>query len=208
MSRITQRWTTCRFWVAVLLSALTLALIATCAPVPRHLSPTAGTSAVAVQAADVGKVVRSRHTMVVSGSPLASRAGLLMLQRGGNAVDAAVATAFALAVVEFSMSGLGGRTQMIVRIPTGKISGLDSTTQVPSGYRPGRQDGPASGYATIGIPGSVLTRTRVLQQCRTWLRASQESARHPRSVRSWFLRTGSRPTWQGLPEEAPLLWRW
>ncbi|MCG8652787.1 MAG: gamma-glutamyltransferase, partial [Pirellulales bacterium] len=76
-----------------------------------------------------------------------------MLSLGGNAVDAAVATAFALAVVEPSMSGLGGRAQILIRTPDGEIHGIDATTQAPATYDPDTAPQAAYGYATVGVPG-------------------------------------------------------
>jgi gamma-glutamyltranspeptidase/glutathione hydrolase len=98
---------------------------------------------------------QSKRGVVSAAHPLATKAGHEILAQGGNAADAAVAAAFALAVVEPSMSGLGGRLQAIIHTPDGQVRGIDATSQTPLAYdtavfRPQRY-----GYTTIGIPGVV-----------------------------------------------------
>jgi gamma-glutamyltranspeptidase/glutathione hydrolase len=112
------------------------------------------------------KVASSSQGVVVSQAPLAAQIGADILSAGGNAVDAAVATAFALAVVEPTNSGLGGRTQIVIRSPGGEISAIDATTQVPMSY-PVDSVPPAnagSGYGMVGIPGTVAGLTRALAE--------------------------------------------
>ena len=77
-----------------------------------------------------------------------------MYEQQGNAFDAAVAAGFALAVVEPSMSGIGGRLQAIYHKSSGKVGGVDASTQVPINYKP-TEEKYSHGYQTIGIPGVV-----------------------------------------------------
>lgn len=112
------------------------------------------------------RMVRSTRGAVVSQAPLATAAGVRILELGGNAVDAAVGTAFALTVVEPTNSGLGGRTQVLVRTPDGAISALDGTNQVPASYPADTVVGPdlTSGYGMIGVPGTVAALTTALER--------------------------------------------
>ncbi len=94
------------------------------------------------------------NNAISSAHPLASLSGKKMFELNGNAFDAAVAAAFTLAVVEPSMSGIGGRLQAIYHDSDGKIGGVDASTQVPMNYKTTKEKH-SFGYKTIGIPGVV-----------------------------------------------------
>src|SRR5258705_2900630 len=74
----------------------------------------------------------AQHAMVVSLHELASRAGVEMMQAGGNAVDAAVATGFALAVVHPQAGNLGGGGFMLFRRATGEVHFIDFREKAPA----------------------------------------------------------------------------
>jgi gamma-glutamyltranspeptidase/glutathione hydrolase len=94
------------------------------------------------------------NSMAVTAHPLATAAARDVLARGGNAADAAVAAGMMLAVVEPSMSHLGGRIQILVRSPDGAYQGYNGMTEVPASYI--APDEPVSqGYGTIATPGVV-----------------------------------------------------
>ncbi|MAG75104.1 MAG: hypothetical protein CL962_06080 [Euryarchaeota archaeon] len=95
------------------------------------------------------------NSIISSPHPLASEAGKLIFSKGGNAFDAAVAASFTLSVVEPSMSGIGGRLQVIYKQANGNILGIDGTTQIPQSFEDSDQELPSFGYKTIGIPGVV-----------------------------------------------------
>ena len=103
----------------------------------------------------ISQYAESPNGMVSTAHPLATRVGLIMLEQGGNAADAAVAAGFALSVVEPSMSGIGGRLQAIVRSPEGKVSGIDASTEAPESYDKTTAVDAPYGYPIIGVPGVV-----------------------------------------------------
>ncbi len=98
---------------------------------------------------------RSADGMVSAAHPLATEAGVRMLEIGGNGADAAVAAGFAIAVVEPTMNSIGGRNQILVRTPDGEFHGIDGTTQAPWDYDPETAERASYGYAVIGIPGAA-----------------------------------------------------
>jgi gamma-glutamyltranspeptidase/glutathione hydrolase len=103
----------------------------------------------------------SPYGMVAAGQPLATWAGVQILEAGGNAADAAVAAAFAIAVVEPTMNSIGGRTQILIRLPSGEIKGIDATTQAPMTYDPATAPQASYGYAVVGVPGAVAGLVRL-----------------------------------------------
>jgi gamma-glutamyltranspeptidase/glutathione hydrolase len=101
--------------------------------------------------------VLARNTVATT-QPLAAQAGLRMLLAGGNAVDAAVATAIALTVVEPIMNGLGGDLYALVWDGQA-LHGLDATGAAPAAWTPerfaGRREMPRTGWDAVTVPGQV-----------------------------------------------------
>ena len=110
------------------------------------------------------KVSQSVNGVVSTAHPLATKAGVAMLQKGGNAIDAAVASAFAIAVVEPSMSGIGGRTQILIYSPQSGFHGIDATTAAPNDYDYDNAPKKRYGYPSIGIPGVVKGLSKALSE--------------------------------------------
>jgi len=107
---------------------------------------------------------QAQHAMVVSIHHLASDAGLKMLQAGGNAVDAAVATGFALAVVYPDAGNLGGGGFMMLRLAKGESHFLDFREEAPLRASANMYldsngnvipEASTVGYLSVGVPGTV-----------------------------------------------------
>lgn len=106
--------------------------------------------------------VRGTRGAVVSDHPLASQAGMGILQEGGNAIDAAIATAAVLAVVRPHMNGVGGDAFALVR-PAGetRVHALNGSGGAGSRATPerfaelGEDDVPGTGPLSVSVPGAV-----------------------------------------------------
>jgi len=108
--------------------------------------------------------VHAQHGIVVSVHELASQAGVEIMQAGGNAVDAAVATGFVLAVVHPPAGNIGGGGFMLIRMADGKAHFIDYREKAPAAatrdmYLDGQgnviEGASEYGYKAIGVPGSV-----------------------------------------------------
>ena len=107
--------------------------------------------------------VSAKHGMVVAQEPLAADVGLAVLKAGGNAVDAAVAVGFALAVTHPAAGNLGGGGFMLIRLANGKSTFLDFREEAPKKASRDMYLGPDGnptkdsifGWRASGVPGSV-----------------------------------------------------
>jgi gamma-glutamyltranspeptidase/glutathione hydrolase len=133
----------------MLLMALLVALIVLTAGLPASAST---------------QPVHAQHAMVVSVHELASHAGVEIMQSGGNAIDAAVATGFALAVIHPPAGNIGGGGFMLIRMVDGKTHFLDYREKAPAAatrdmYLDSHgnviENASEIGYKSIGVPGSV-----------------------------------------------------
>lgn len=117
--------------------------------------------------------LRAVHGMVVSDEQLASDAGMEILKKGGDAVDAAVAVGFVLAVVEPEAGNIGGGGFMLVRLRDGRAKFVDYRETAPARatrlmYRkPDGSDDPEGslgGYRAVAVPGTVAGLALALKE--------------------------------------------
>ncbi|MGA9573663.1 MAG: gamma-glutamyltransferase [Lysobacterales bacterium] len=118
----------------------------------------------AVYAVSVAPILQSRQGMVTAAQPLAAAAGAEMLEKGGNAVDAAIAVSFALGVVEPYASGIGGEGYMVVVMADGREIAIDfrSTAPALATYANLEKAGKLSdvkytpkGFCVAGVPAGI-----------------------------------------------------
>jgi gamma-glutamyltranspeptidase/glutathione hydrolase len=110
--------------------------------------------------------VRAKHGIVASTNEIASEVGVDIMKRGGNAVDAAIAVAFTLAVTHPSAGNLGGGGFMMIRLKNGKTTAIDYREMAPAtatrnlyldknGNLIQGEGGSVVGYRAAGVPGTV-----------------------------------------------------
>jgi gamma-glutamyltranspeptidase/glutathione hydrolase len=117
-----------------------------------------------------GPATFAEHAMVTTNSPLASEAGIEILRAGGNAVDAAVAVGFALAVAYPEAGNIGGGGYMVIRFADGRTAALDYREVAPrAAFRDMYLDSKGKltnmglvGRAASGVPGAVAGLTAAL----------------------------------------------
>jgi gamma-glutamyltranspeptidase/glutathione hydrolase len=133
-------------------------LLSTYPPLFRQAQPTARAAS--------RQPVRARHGIVAATNQLAARVGVDVLQRGGNAIDAAIAVAFALSVTHPAAGNLGGGGFMLVRLQNGKTTAIDYREMAPAaasrniyldqqGNLIKAEGGSLLGYRAAGVPGMV-----------------------------------------------------
>ena len=112
----------------------------------------------------IEKKVECSNGAVVSAHPLASKVGLSILRKGGNAIDAAIATQLALAVVYPGAGNIGGGGFMVARLQNGKLLTLDYREKAPAAASRdmyldekgnARTDLSQNGHLAAGVPGTV-----------------------------------------------------
>jgi len=127
--------------------------------------------------------VEVRHAVITAGHPLGAAVGAQIFRRGGNAVDAGVATAFAMAVVEPFMSCLAGGGSLLIHRPRrGESVALDFNVEAPAAaharmYRLGKGrggdlfpwravegDANVHGHRAVAVPGSVAGLSLALER--------------------------------------------
>ena len=116
--------------------------------------------------------VAGEECVVASVNPLATQAGLDAFEQGGNAVDAAIATALTLGVVDNHNSGLGGGCFILIRLPDGSLVAIDGREKAPASatrdmylrngvIQPGLS---TTGPLAVAVPGALAAYSLALEQ--------------------------------------------
>src|SRR3954471_14197306 len=129
----------------------------------------AATAAPAKEGSMYRPAARGAGGIVASESPIASAVGRGVLDRGGNAIDAAASIVFALNVARPQSCGIGGGGFMVYRSAAGETAALDFREAAPAAYTPTTLSGPGkhtafTGHLTVGVPGTLAGVAAALQR--------------------------------------------
>ena len=116
-----------------------------------------------------GIEAHSRLGMVATGSPEATEAAVTVLERGGNAIDAAVTASLALGVSDSDASGLGGATYMIIHLANGRTVAIDGTAPTPGHFdlmalRAAADAGTTTGHQMATVPTTLAVLDLALRK--------------------------------------------
>ncbi|HEY8320477.1 MAG TPA: gamma-glutamyltransferase [Candidatus Baltobacteraceae bacterium] len=157
-----------------------------------------------------GKAVTARHGMVVTEQRYASQAGLDVLKAGGNAVDAAVATAYALAVVDPCCGNLGGGGFMLIRMHDGRERFIDFREKAPlkatrdmflDKHGDAVPDRSRKGWLAIGVPGTVMGMERARTEFGTFSRARLMAGAQKLARDGYTIASGDLLPFAGSPDQ-------
>jgi gamma-glutamyltranspeptidase/glutathione hydrolase len=143
--------------------AVLLAVVAAC------FAPGMLSSAWGVQGSRYHEGVSGTAGVVATESPAAARAGRAVLARGGNAIDAAVTTVFALGAARPQSCGIGGGGFMVYRSPQGVVRALDFRETAGAAMKADSLSGPGlhktfTGHLTVGVPGTLAGMASALDR--------------------------------------------
>lgn len=153
---------------------------------------------------------RAPHAMIATEQHYATQAGLQILRRGGNAVDAAIAVAYALAVVDPCCGNVGGGGFMLVRMHDGRERFIDFREKAPLRANPrmyldarGNVISGASlkGYLAVGVPGTVMGMERAREDYGTMPRAALMAPAISLANDGFTLEAGDAAIFQGSAAE-------
>ena len=139
-------------------------------------------------AATLKPLVMGKRGVVAAGHPLVAEAGLRILEKGGNAVDAGVATLFAASVVEMASFGCGGECPILIKMKDGPVVAINGDGIAPELATVEFYDRLAPGRPQVGQRGNDRPRSR---RDHPFLRPTQ---RH-RPQRHGFHSSGVRGVW-------------
>lgn len=157
-----------------------------------------------------GTPARAPHAMIATEQHYATQAGLHVLEHGGNAVDAAVAVAYALAVVDPCCGNIGGGGFMLVRMHDGRERFIDFREKAPLRANPRMyldKNGNVipyagtKGYLAVGVPGTVMGMERARAEFGTRSRAQLMAPAIALAQNGFRIQAGDAAIFNGAAQE-------